>query len=479
MSPVPGLPVHYVLQEPELLFDPEHLGERHVHPLKGLMAHGPYSQALVNSALDPIRLAVIAPAGFATGVDALIGELRMERRAQERRDYLIDYPGMSRALGIGVNSASNSCRVELPDSLDAEIAYAEKPHLLLADRLNRALSTLDSQRSHFDVLLVFLPDKWERCFHGEAGDDFDLHDYIKAVTASRGIPSQVLLEGKVLRYPCRASVMWRLAIALYCKAGGVPWKLADSEPDTAYVGLSYALRPASNDGPRFVTCCSQVFDSDGAGLEFVVYETDEVHVERDNPFLSRSEMRRVMARSLALYQRRHAGRAPAHIVVHKTTEFKPEEVDGCFDGWGAASRLDLVQITQDVEWRGIQIDRPRSRGGKAEPSAYPCQRGSYLQLGGRDVLLWTQGNAPAAAGGRNFYKEGKGIPAPLLLTRFAGQGGWDASCRAVLGLTKMDWNNDGLYDRLPVTIGYASVLARTVRRMPELHSTPYELRFFM
>ena len=84
-------------------------------------------------------------------------------------------------------------------------------------------------------------------------------------------------------------------------------------------------------------------------------------------------------------------------------------------------------------------------------------RGSYLQLSGRDCLLWTQGDAPSAVGGKNFYKEGKSIPSPLLLRRFAGHGPFDTNCREVLGLSKMNWNNDGLYDRLPVTQAYAKV----------------------
>ena len=43
----------------------------------------------------------------------------------------------------------------------------------------------------------------------------------------------------------------------------------------------------------------------------------------------------------------------------------------------------------------------------------------------------------------------------------------------------MDWNNDALYDALPVTIEYAKVLARVVKRMPVLGSIPYQFRFFM
>jgi len=190
-------------------------------------------------------------------------------------------------------------------------------------------------------------------------------------------------------------------------------------------------------------------------------------------------MRRVMARSLALYQRRHAGRCPRRVIVHKTTPFKSSEVDGCFDAWGATEEIDLLQIQTSAAWRGIKIEAPRSGGSKGQASSYPCERGITLSLGSRDILLWTQGDAPGAADGRHFYKEGKGIPEPLLLSRHAGHGSWFDLSRQVLGLTKMDWNNDALYDRRPVTIGYASVLASVVKRMPTLAPMPYQFRFFM
>jgi len=43
-----------------------------------------------------------------------------------------------------------------------------------------------------------------------------------------------------------------------------------------------------------------------------------------------------------------------------------------------------------------------------------------------------------------------------------GNGPWDETA---LGLSKMNWNNDSLYDPLPVTRGYAKVFARLVKRM--------------
>ena len=178
---------------------------------------------------------------------------------------------------------------------------------------------------------TFLSDGRQETFLGDGADDFDLHDHLKAMTAARGLPIQLVREDRALSYPDRASVMSRIGLALYAKAGGVPWKLADTDQETAYIGISYAVRPVKSDKPRFVTCCSQVFDAEGAGLEFIAYDAHEVDIQRDNPFMSRTEMFRVMTRSLDLYRRRHAGRVPRKIIVHKSTEFKRDEIDGCME----------------------------------------------------------------------------------------------------------------------------------------------------
>jgi len=43
----------------------------------------------------------------------------------------------------------------------------------------------------------------------------------------------------------------------------------------------------------------------------------------------------------------------------------------------------------------------------------------------------------------------------------------------------MDWNNDALYNRLPVTLEFAGDLARIVKNMPDLSARPYSIRLFM
>src|SRR4029434_7866384 len=125
-----------------------------------------------------------------------------------------------------------------------------------------------------------------------------------------------------------------------------------------------------SDKPRFVTCCSQVFDAEGSGLEFVAYDAHEVEVQRDNPFLSRTEMFRVMTRSLDLYRRRHAGRAPRRIIVHKSHAFKIQEIEGCMEALHLCEAVDLVQVVEGVSWRGARIV-PERGGNKGTPAAYP------------------------------------------------------------------------------------------------------------
>jgi hypothetical protein len=465
---------HIVLPEPLLAFHPERATDRHVHPLEGLLRFGPYSSSLIP---DPIRVATISPANESKRLYGFMKELNSPAKPKERLDYLPEWPGFRPLFGLHMRAAGGGCHIELDPAMEDEFNNSPTPHVVLADRMVRAIQSLEARRSEFDVLFIYIPQRWEPGYKGGPDDDFDLHDHIKATTAARRIPVQLVREDKALAYPDRASVMWRIGIALYTKAGGTPWKLADTDPETAYIGISYAVRPLSSSRPRFVTCCSQIFDADGGGPEFIAYDADEVQVQRENPFLSRAEMFRVMTRSLDLYRRRHAGGSPRRVMVHKTTEFKFEESDGCMDALHICEAVDLIQVVEDVGWRAAQIQHKQG-DAKGEASAYPVQRGSLLNLGPYEALLWTHGNV-RGIGKREYFQGSRSTPRPIRLVRHAGHGTWHDAASGILSLSKMDWNNDALYDPLPVTLEYAKVLAQVVKRMDVLGTTPYQFRFFM
>jgi hypothetical protein len=471
------LPGHVVIPEPKLRFGGVSKDAVDIHPLRGLLSYGPFSRDKLAAVSDPIRFAVIAPQGGLKRATNLLNELEGAHQPRERRAYLPEFPGFSKLFGVRLAFGNGATSIELPSTLTVEIQRSQRPHAVLAEALTRALFALRNVRHDFDIVLIVLTREWEAAFKETVTEDFDLHDYIKAVAASEGICIQLLRDSEngALNYYCRCSVMWRLSVALYTKAGGIPWVIADTEPGTAFIGIDYALRAGSGQDTRFAICCSQVFDAEGSGLEFIAYEADGVRLLGKNPYLRRDQMMKVIARSLAIYQRKHAGEFPKRVVIQKNTEFKSEEVDGCFDALLHTSNVELIHVQQGCGWRGIQIAAPH------QPHGYPCRRGTTFQLGPYDTLLWTQGNLPeiTATGRADYYKEGKGIPEPLLLIRHAGVGSTDDLCREVLALTKMDWNNDGPYDRLPVTLSFAQMLAKIVKRMPKLEPRSYAFRLFM
>ena len=467
------LPGHWVFGEPYLRFGSKDARDVDIHPMRGLLRWGPYSKDKLAAVSNPIRLAMIAPFGASDRLVHQIRELEQSHQPRERKAYLPAFPGFEKIFGARIARGGQGTSIELPNDLTEQMLQSPTPHLVLAQALTRALFALRNLRNDYDVVVVLLTDVWSAGFRGPTNEDFDLHDYVKAYAASEGICIQILRDSSALDYHCRCSVAWRLGIALYTKAGGIPWVLADVESGTAFIGIDYALRAGGSADSRFAICCSQVFDAEGSGLEFIAYEAEGVQMFGKNPFLRREQMLKVMARSLAIYQKKHAGDPPRRVVVHKNTQFRPEEVEGVFDALPHAENIELVHVQQSCGWRGVLISAPQ------QPHGYPCRRGSALQLGDYEALLWTQGNLPEIANGKDYFKEGKGTPEPLLLTRYAGLGSIEDLCRETLALTKMDWNNDGPYDRLPVTLNFAGTLATIVKRMPKLEPRSYPVRLFM
>jgi hypothetical protein len=474
------LPSFQVVTEPALLFHPDRPTDTDVHPLRGLRQFGPYSRSHNFKVRDPIHVGILCPSGTLPKLVQLFNELRSIHRPRERRQYLQDFDGFSKVFGIGIDCPLKPQDERVSEFPTAQLEAALKdpePQRRLAEIVLSGVRRLATKKHLFDVLVVYLPDWLSSAFRSPAEDlegDFDLHDMLKAVCAAQGVPVQILND-RALTYFCRCSVAWRLSLAIYTKVGGIPWKLAGLESRHAYVGLSYCLRKGAP--ARFVTCCSQIFDAEGTNLRFLLYETQDGLYQGENPFLSRQDMRRVMARTIDLYQKQK-GAPPLRLVVHKTTQFRSEEIDGCVDALGSVDDLELVTVSTSVPWHAIRIDAPQGAGPRGVAAMYPVERGSILPLGAFEYALWTQGNA-ASIGAGNYFKEGKGIPHPLLVTRSLGTGGAHASASEILGLTKMNWNNDSLYDRLPVTVSYASVLARVVKRLGSLSSSPYDFRFFM
>lgn len=473
------LPPFTLLDEPLLAFSPSEAREVDVHPLRGLVKFGPYSKGSFGGYTSQVRIATVGPESSFKRRGELMKALRGSYRPTDRTEYVPPYPGFEALFRVQLEAARGA-HIKWPDSL-SQLPGDGDPQARVFQAMDAALRRLDAVRNEFEVVLVHFPDSWGPATRTKF---FDAHDALKALGAKYNISTQVLND-RVFTFSHTASLAWRLSTALYVKAAGTPWKLATLPgvpADTAYIGLAYALR-GDQKNAHYVTCCSQVFDMDGGGMQFVAFEARDPVADlaeaRRNPFLTRDDMRAVLARSLELYQGRNAGNLPRRLVIHKTTAFKQEEIEGAFDALAGVPEIECVEVGAASCWRGVWLIESGRPKPPTKPSGYPVPRGTMVVRSGNSALVWVAGNAPEVSTKGDYYQGKKSIPKPLQLIRHAGSGPLELTAHEVLALTKMDWNNDALYDPLPVSIQYSRRLARTIANVPDLPGNVYPYRLFM
>lgn len=474
------IPDYERIQEIPLTFDPVRKDRIDVHPLRGLVQHGPFSGKLSPSLVpSTVRLAFVAPEGYGARLRDYLQDLHEVHSPTREAGYFPDFPGFRRIFGVDLQVPQNRSDPSVSLSLKTlqEVMHGPDPERRFLALLETALRELMLRRSEFDVIIFYFPEFLAPIFKvREQGYEFDLHDATKALTASAGIPAQIILD-RSIGYRDRCSVLWSLGVALYVKAGGIPWKLAVSSPGTAYVGLSYVLA-TNGEKQQVVTCCSQVFDDQGHGIQFLIFTAEDfVRIGR-NPFLKRADMRRLLTKTLEVCVQ-HGG-LPRRVVVHKTTHFTTDEREGAAEALGDLENYELLQVQEETAWTAVKGRGGRRPGEKGMPTPYPVDRGTVLPISRFSFLIWTQGDAEGVVrAGRSFYQEGKGIPSPLLITQHAGSTPLLETATELFGLTKMNWNTGRLYNNLPVTIKSASTLGDIAKYMTSVRQAPYLFRLFM
>ncbi len=291
----------------------------------------------------------------------------------------------------------------------------------------------------------------------------DLRSQVKATCMDYDIPVQILRPHTIEPYdpenPRReddATTFWNLIVALYYKSNRLPWRVRGLMDDTCYLGIAFFRD--RGDPSNLRTALAQVFSLDAEG--FVFKGEKAVNDENNSPHVTKGDAVRHMEQAIKVY-RRNKDRLPHRVVVHKTSRFSEDEIEGFKEGADGVERLDLVAFgdrnTKLVRW-GQQ----------------PPIRGTMTRLPDRSVLLYTFGYIPYLG-----VYPGPHVPSPLEILEHHGKTSAEGICEEILALTKLNWNNAKFCTKAPITIGFARRVASILREIPPETRVRDRFKFYM
>ena len=260
-----------------------------------------------------------------------------------------------------------------------------------------------------------------------------------------------------------ATTAWNLCTALYYKSSNntIPWKLkADhNKPLTCYVGISFYR---SRDKTVIYSSLAQIFDEMGRN---VILRGTPVKTDKEDlkPYLDSTQAYDLLNSAVNEY-RIAMNTHPARLVIHKTSHFHKEEIEG-IEGVSEDLRIQLIDMIS-INDSNIRLFRR---------SSYPPYRGSMVRLDSQNkYLLYTRGSVP-------FFQTypGKYIPQPLEIQSYQSESSPNQICEEILALTKMNWNNTQFDRKYPITIECARNVGKIIKYLKPNEAPQANYRFYM
>jgi hypothetical protein len=290
----------------------------------------------------------------------------------------------------------------------------------------------------------------------------DFHNALKASAMSTALPTQLVWDSTLRRSRGTqdpATVAWNFFTAIYYKSGNVPWELSFNARGTCFVGITFYREGPDPNAPTR-TCLAQAFSETGEGI---VLRGDPVTWDRGRdlkPHLGQAAARTLLGQVLDLYKR-HFNVLPRRVVVHKTSRFWDDERQGLLEALSEVPSHDFLAL----ERRGIRFFRL---------GAEPPVRGTVVELGRRNYLVFTRGYVP-------FLRAYPGlrVPNPIEVLEHFGDSAADRVCSEILALTKLNWNTSAFASADPITIGFSRDVARIIKELPDGVVPQFKYKYYM
>ncbi|WP_028849835.1 argonaute/piwi family protein [Thermocrispum municipale] len=458
-----------VMDEPPLEFSG---GARHIDPRHGITDYGPADAT--NTAVRTIRVGIVGTPSSIQGLRRWLDTCRQPIAAKDSRlgRLFVPFPGFDTSTGFRSTLVWDS-RLERPirdRDLQRLTDLAPQAAVKAAVELYAAeLEVLDEEPG-CDVVLIARPEQlperpaaqvdpdapWKKARPAEPVDDF--RAVLKAVAMRYSRPIQIIRRstwdpsfippgGDKPRLQDLATRAWNLHTALYYKAGGVPWRLPreSTDLDSCYVGVTFYR---SGDHTTLETSVAQVFNQRGDGV-IVRGAPAKVSHHDKQPHLTENDAHALLTDALGRYRKEHR-HLPARVVLHKTSSYTPEEING-FRAAADDADIDTVELLWFPAHDPVRLFRP---------AAHPPLRGTLFSLDARQHVLYTRGSVP-------FYGTYPGmyIPTPLPFRMIETESSPEHLAEELLALTKMNWNQTQLDGRQPITLRTADRVGQILRHL--------------
>lgn len=456
----------------------------HICPRRGIAAYGAFDRGMGARRTD----VMVGGVGTATCIEALGrwvdrcgGEIPAMADAKQP-NLRVPFPGFN--MGHGFDA-----KLVFGQDLARTLKKSEVDEIVaIGDRHTRLIKAIDlyyehikflAQNRQVDVVVCVIPDALHKVISTderssieesleasvEVAAELNFRRALKAKAMHLGKPLQLIravsLESNKKGQQDDATKAWNFCTALYYKAGPrVPWKLVsdDRRPSSCAVGIAFYR---SRDRQVLNTSLAQIFDELGNGL---ILRGTPIDMTRDDrvPHLSAEQAYELLTAALNEY-RVALRNYPARIVVHKSSNFSSDEMEGLTQA-ATDLRIDTVDLVTVMDSK-LRLFREGN---------YPPYRGARIEMDDRRHLLYTRGSVW-------YYQTYTGlyIPQPIELRIVRSEESPSFIAREVLGLSKMNWNNTQFDGKYPVTLGCARKVGEIMKYLGERDVPQIRYGFYM
>jgi len=449
----------FYVPEPDLIFANR---KRFKDPKGGLYLYGPCGKYT-----DAEPVSITANAGI-IGTSESIGNTidffdRIHNKVPAKSVGGIDFPGLGLNERLRFDVRFDEQWQETLTTQDLEECEKQDKRtdraLYALDLVKDKMESLHQKVPNPDVVFIAIPMKIiNMCkLYGQVGlkitlahrrfgtipteeqmrGDYDFHNIIKVLSMKYNLPTQLILPTTLdlerkIGIQDLATRAWNLAVATYYKSKGIPWKLTELESGTCYAGISFyrELDPEGKHSMR--ASVAQIFLHTGESL---VLRGDPFEWPESDPHPRLSEEQALALREKIIdaYIKTHNER-PERLVIHKSTAFTSEEVNGFLKNNGTIKQTDLLALTKSsINWY---------REGN-----YPIVRGIVVKASGPEFYIFTLGYIPQL---ETYPKSG--IPKPVRVRVANLDSPERKMCKETLSLTRLNWNNADFCDLMPITM---------------------------